>query len=270
MDHTIEIECSACKGTGLYVGLCEKDGAAVVCYRCDGKGSVFFSYNEPPPGSKPRRRDDVVRVFDRAHGYVISANDVTTKEGTFFPFSQYGCSYQDWYDNGAEPKSMVRMLRCPANNAIKDRHGYEFCIQGPGDNIFKCPRICNKDKCWEEYDKQLALEDEAAAFREEAAENDRLYFEVVLGKDWVIHFFVIDRETLRIMYAAKLTEIASIGKMLKFFSASYLDDMMSQEVRDKLHEDKASYRNRAVFLLKSYDAYDLDSLKDKRENPDED
>lgn len=72
------------------------------------------------------------------------------------------------------------------------------------------------------------------------------------------------------MYATKLTEVASIGKMLKFFSASYLDDMLSQEARDKLHEDKAAYRNRAVFLLKSYDAYDLDSLKDKRENPDED
>lgn len=34
----IECECNACKGTGLYVGMAERDGAAVVCYTCKGTG----------------------------------------------------------------------------------------------------------------------------------------------------------------------------------------------------------------------------------------
>jgi len=35
-----ECECSACKGTGLYVGMAEREGAAVVCSRCKGTGKV--------------------------------------------------------------------------------------------------------------------------------------------------------------------------------------------------------------------------------------
>lgn len=269
MDHTIKIECSACKGTGLYVGMCEKDGAAVICYQCKGKGAVLFSYNEPPPGSRPRRRDDVVRVFDSTHGYVISANDVVTKEGVSFPFSQYGCTYEDWYDNGAVPKEMVRLLRCPANNAVKDRQGYEFCIQGPGDYIPKCPLLCEKDKCWETYDRQLALEDEVAAYKEKAESNDRFFFEVVLTNKWQIYFFVIDKETLRVVYMARIEKPAAVGRLLDLLSGSFLDDTLSQEDRDKLHEEVTSYRNRAVFLLKTYKAYDLEHLKRKREESSE-
>ena len=30
--------CKTCKGTGLYVGFAERDGAGIVCYRCSGTG----------------------------------------------------------------------------------------------------------------------------------------------------------------------------------------------------------------------------------------
>lgn len=36
MTRTIIIECQACKGTGLYKGMAERDGAAVVCSHCHG------------------------------------------------------------------------------------------------------------------------------------------------------------------------------------------------------------------------------------------
>ena len=32
----IQIECPACHGTGLYQGMCEQDGCAVVCTECGG------------------------------------------------------------------------------------------------------------------------------------------------------------------------------------------------------------------------------------------
>ena len=42
----IQTECPACHGTGLYQGMCEQDGCAVVCTKCGGKGYTTFQYNE--------------------------------------------------------------------------------------------------------------------------------------------------------------------------------------------------------------------------------
>ena len=42
----IIIECSSCKGTGLYKGVSERDNCAVVCSVCNGTGKVDFFYNE--------------------------------------------------------------------------------------------------------------------------------------------------------------------------------------------------------------------------------
>ena len=38
--HVIEYDCicTACKGTGIYKGLAERDCFGVVCYRCKGTG----------------------------------------------------------------------------------------------------------------------------------------------------------------------------------------------------------------------------------------
>ena len=46
MKRTIVIECQACGGTGLYKGMAERDGAAVVCSCCNGTGKTEFTYNE--------------------------------------------------------------------------------------------------------------------------------------------------------------------------------------------------------------------------------
>lgn len=36
--------CEDCKGTGLYSGMCEAKGTAVVCLRCEGKGWEWHHY----------------------------------------------------------------------------------------------------------------------------------------------------------------------------------------------------------------------------------
>lgn len=38
MIKTVKAECGDCGGTGLYSGMCEKEGTAVVCLRCGGTG----------------------------------------------------------------------------------------------------------------------------------------------------------------------------------------------------------------------------------------
>lgn len=50
-------ECTSCSGTGLYCGLAEPKGTAVICYSCRGKGYAGhltegrpFSERKPKPG----------------------------------------------------------------------------------------------------------------------------------------------------------------------------------------------------------------------------
>ena len=63
--------CKACKGTGLYVGVAEKEGAAVVCRNCDGSGSMEVDIT-PPPAFKGRRiRDGVKTVSQANNGYYL-------------------------------------------------------------------------------------------------------------------------------------------------------------------------------------------------------
>jgi len=61
--HVIEYDerCKDCSGSGLYVGMTEKSGAAVVCYTCKGTGShhIVTEYDDfvgrLPPTAKVLR-----------------------------------------------------------------------------------------------------------------------------------------------------------------------------------------------------------------------
>ena len=44
MKNAIVQECDSCGGTGLYSGLCEGKGKAVICSSCQGKGWFEYSY----------------------------------------------------------------------------------------------------------------------------------------------------------------------------------------------------------------------------------
>ena len=58
---TLTRECVACRGTGLYAGEGERDGAAVVCHNCKGEGQEVVSVSGVAfTGRKPC---DVKRVY---------------------------------------------------------------------------------------------------------------------------------------------------------------------------------------------------------------
>jgi len=40
----MDIECPSCNGTGLYCGMGEKEGVAVVCCKCQGSGKYHYVY----------------------------------------------------------------------------------------------------------------------------------------------------------------------------------------------------------------------------------
>lgn len=146
----ITIQCSACNGTGLYKGCAERDGAAVVCYRCNGAGKTEFSYEEFT-GRKERK--DVKRVYDGSHGYVISDQDFS-KDGKTVKFSEGGCTYEEWL-NGATPKP-IKDLYCPYihNNRGIGNEPLERCKRGCRGfrSISDCDFYNDKITCWELYD----------------------------------------------------------------------------------------------------------------------
>ena len=149
----IEYECCSCHGTGLYRGACECDGAAVVCRSCGGTGKGVFRA-EPFTGRKIA--DGVVRVFDSSHGYFVTSKDVITKDGVELPFSQWGCTYEDWL-NGAIPLPMKGLV-CPYNHYnqnIENEPLGDKCRKGiPGFGlIFQCIHYKDKEKCWEELEQ---------------------------------------------------------------------------------------------------------------------
>ena len=41
---TVKSACESCGSTGLYSGMCEKSGQAVVCLDCDGTGCCVIEY----------------------------------------------------------------------------------------------------------------------------------------------------------------------------------------------------------------------------------
>ena len=149
MKIDIKIQCRSCKGTGLYVGFAERNGAAVVCRKCDGTGCEHFAMDYIEFNGRVIRTD-VVRVFGTNTGYGLSGS------------SAGGCTYQEWL-NGGEPKP-DKTSYCPyqfykqspqhsdhpGNPAYK-----ELCAKHLGSIIPSCPMHVNKAQCWGRYDKAM-------------------------------------------------------------------------------------------------------------------
>jgi len=151
---TGEAECSSCNGTGLYKGMSENGGAAVVCHYCNGTGKTTIN-NTINKFTGRKHRDNVKRVYKTAGGYAISDKDVVTKEGKCINFSLYGASYEDWLD-GKEPRG-IEDLHCPymhtsqqlQNNDVNNLYNTR-CKDNRrlGSTISNCPLFCDKATCW--------------------------------------------------------------------------------------------------------------------------
>lgn len=79
----LRIECDACGGTGLYSGMCEAAGQAVVCLDCSGTGCKNISY-EPYTGRKRKRGVKGIR-FSRGR-LIVSGVGGTGKPMTYAEF----------------------------------------------------------------------------------------------------------------------------------------------------------------------------------------
>lgn len=141
---TIDIECQSCGGTGLYIGICERDGAAVVCSACKGTGCQCFEYK---PFMWRKEKRGVKRVFQSSCGICIGGN--------LEDFG--GLSYDEWKSGANFPKGTEnRICTCPAwyyqsvNYKLKPH--WDECIEIGA--FSDCKQFKCKDRCWKRWDKE--------------------------------------------------------------------------------------------------------------------
>ena len=137
-------ECSKCGGNGLYVGMAERDGAAVVCRTCDGTGRVERRH-EYYEFSGRREREDITQVYATSAGIVLAPNVVFG-----------GVSYSEWkerpesvYDRGVELRQHV----CPkwwAQSVGKPGPAWKPCVQV--NRFSDCWYFGDKSACWAAWD----------------------------------------------------------------------------------------------------------------------
>lgn len=142
---SVHIECSACRGTGLYIGFAEGDGTAVVCTRCNGTGEKILDYKPFIKRNPPPHR--VKRVFQTNFGYRTTPDDPS------------GMPVEDWDAGKPFPKgSEDRERSCPAwfyqSADCSKKPDWDWCAAA---NVFsQCRHFPTKQKCWERWDKEYS------------------------------------------------------------------------------------------------------------------
>lgn len=152
MKKVIEFDqnCDDCGGSGLYVGIAERDGAAVVCNRCDGRGWHHQRIEYYERRTIRVRRKDVTRVFQTNPGVVIG-------NGEDFQLSDFGgVPYGDWLRDGKfPPGSENRKFMCPAwwyqSADYRKKPKWNECGFG---RFADCKHFISKDQCWVRWDKE--------------------------------------------------------------------------------------------------------------------
>lgn len=73
MKQTVDAECSSCSGTGLYCGMCEAKGTAVICCKCGGTGCEKISFT---PFSRRKGKQGINTVSWSGGTFILSAGAV--------------------------------------------------------------------------------------------------------------------------------------------------------------------------------------------------
>lgn len=150
----LQIECPSCNGTGVYVGVAERNGASVICTKCNGAGAYQFKYTYNDfTGLK--KRDDVTRVYKSGYGYFIAPGQIKFGEN-LIDMDQEGISYSEFLD-GKFPDH-ITSLACPMladQGACHDIKGFvDKCNELNGgwiNRIADCKNQPNKTDCWTRF-----------------------------------------------------------------------------------------------------------------------
>lgn len=154
----VDVYCTKCDGTGLYKGMAERDGAAVICVHCDGTGKEHIHLEYERFVSR-KKRNNVNRVYKTAAGYGISDQDTINSSGETIHFSKCGCTYEEW-ENGNDPKP-IKELHCPMMHFGQGTDDGNFVRINLCEKVNKCfvgtyfPKCAetNRESCWKKYEE---------------------------------------------------------------------------------------------------------------------
>jgi len=137
-------KCKSCKGTGVYVGMAERDGYGVVCQDCKGMGKRKFTHEYE---EFEQRGDAKIHTILEVNPGIIT--------GGKMDFG--GMPYTNWLDGEKFPhKSEMRKFTCPAwwyQSADYDKKPKWDECAGCG-SFSACASFPTKNKCWERFDKE--------------------------------------------------------------------------------------------------------------------
>ena len=151
------IECPSCEGTGVYVGMAERAGAAVVCTKCKGTGEYLFTYTYNDFTGR-KTREDVQRVYLSGYGYVIAPEVVNYKGAGEIDMSLEGVSYDEFL-KGKMPQH-IKKLGCPMmadQGACHNIEGFTDRCNSFNDGwLSYIPRGANRPNaatCWKLFEE---------------------------------------------------------------------------------------------------------------------
>lgn len=139
-------KCKSCDGTGLYKGMAERDGFAVVCHQCEGTGKYHFIHNYEEFEGR-QERSNVHTVVQTNPGIVLGGNH-----------NFGGMPYKNWLDGKEFEEGMeMREYVCPCwwyqSADYKKKPEWKECGFGA---FSACKHFDNKAACWERWDKEYS------------------------------------------------------------------------------------------------------------------
>jgi len=152
-------QCEFCGGTGVYVGIGERDGIGVVCKSCSGSGKQEMRV-EYLPFTKRREDKKIKRVIETNPGIMCGEGKGMGKGAARYTLGYFGgMPYEDWlkgkkFECGME----MRNFTCPAwwfQSADYDKKpDWPECKDMWGRSFSDCKRFKRKEKCWEKLDEE--------------------------------------------------------------------------------------------------------------------
>lgn len=152
--NTFEVKekCQSCKGTGLYHGIAEREGAAVVCHKCKGTGCHTFVHEYEVFTHRVESRG-IERVYETNPGICIGAgNGHTLEEFGGMPIKEWesGLPFKAGMEN--------RKYTCPCwwyqSTNYKLKPEWDECNRNLGRTFSQCDYFPTKDACWDKWDKE--------------------------------------------------------------------------------------------------------------------
>jgi hypothetical protein len=147
----LNVKCPECKGTGLYTGMGEREGSAVLCSNCEATGCLKYEYKYEDFISRENPPINIKRVYKVNPGICIG-------EGNGHKLEDFGgMPIKEWLAGLPFPKnSEDRTHTCPAwyyqcaDYKLKP-HWNECILCGAFSD---CKNFVHKETCWNKFDKE--------------------------------------------------------------------------------------------------------------------